>query len=229
MEPGRKVPLVWLAAAGLIALLALPLAGPLTKAWHGYLLHQNGEREQAELLHKLEHDRFALNIVAGSHRGQGCTVSTSPALYDAAEPGERFEVVYVEWQPGECELASTLEASGILFALMSAALALLVVVVLGLALFASRSFTRAEEPPRRLPADPEAVRCPACGKPMQEGYVPILSGIHWRRLGAPIGLPHVLSGLPGTVGWRGRPRLHAFRCEPCEILTLQYGTPRAHD
>ena len=33
-----------------------------------------------------------------------------------------------------------------------------------------------------------------------------------------------IGGFPGTVGWRGRPLVHAFRCTGCEILALQYGT-----
>lgn len=76
-----------------------------------------------------------------------------------------------------------------------------------------------------MPVEAREVRCPACGKVMDEGYTPVLAGLHWRTLGAPVGLPIVLRGLPGTVGRRGRPRLHAFRCVPCEILTLQYGAP----
>jgi hypothetical protein len=59
---------------------------------------------------------------------------------------------------------------------------------------------------------------------MAEGYLPILSGIHWRRPDQPIGLPHALSGMPGTVGWKGRPCLHAFRCEACRIVTFGYGS-----
>lgn len=53
-----------------------------------------------------------------------------------------------------------------------------------------------------------------------------MAGIHWRQPGQPIGLPHALRGLPGTVGWRARPRLHVFRCVPREIVTFQYGDPR---
>lgn len=41
-----------------------------------------------------------------------------------------------------------------------------------------------------------------------------------------VGLPHALAGLPGTVGWRGRPRPHALRCAPCQVITLRYGAER---
>ena len=63
------------------------------------------------------------------------------------------------------------------------------------------------------------------GTQLAEGYVVLLAGVHWREPGQPIGMPHALGGLPGTVGWRGRPRLHAFRCPSCEILIAQYGIP----
>ena len=102
---------------------------------------------------------------------------------------------------------------------------LLFLVLLGSVV--TRSFTRPVYPARRMRVSPGDVRCPACGKAMDEGYLPILSGIHWRKLGDPIGLPHALQGLPGTTSLRTRPRLHAFRCTPCEILTLQYGEPAA--
>ena len=89
----------------------------------------------------------------------------------------------------------------------------------------TRTFTRPAFPARRMAADPAEVVCPACGKRMDEGYVPPLAGLNWRTLGQPIGVPHALGGLPGTVGWRERVKLHAVRCVPCEILTLQYGKP----
>jgi hypothetical protein len=51
---------------------------------------------------------------------------------------------------------------------------------------------------------------------------------YWRHPGEPVGLPHALSGLPGTVGRQRRPRLHAFRCEGCSVITLKYGTTTGH-
>ena len=60
---------------------------------------------------------------------------------------------------------------------------------------------------------------------MAEGYLATLSGIHWRDAGQPIGLPHALGGLPGTVSMRRRPMLHAFHCAHCEVVSFQYGRP----
>jgi hypothetical protein len=226
MEPRRKVPILWCVIGALVAVLLLPLYGPLRTAWSCYRLHDNGEREQARVLEKLEeHGSFALLIEEGSHAGDACTADTSKAIFAATERGDTLEVVYVDWKPGTCELSSTIEASAQLLWILFAGLAFVIGSLLAFGLFLQRSFTRPAHPARRMAVDARDVRCPACGKAMDEGYVPLLSGVHWRRPGEPIGLPHALAGLPGTVGWKGRPRLHAFRCAPCEILTLQYGDP----
>jgi hypothetical protein len=124
-----------------------------------------------------------------------------------------------------CELAATVDASETLRWTVTGTLALALLALGALGLFLHRSFARPVRPDRRMDVDPSAVPCPACGKAMDEGYLAVLSGLHWRAAGQPLGLPNALSGLPGTVGWRGRPRLHAFRCVPCEIATFQYGEP----
>jgi hypothetical protein len=222
----RKVCWVWLGVSLVILAIAVPLWRPMQRAWTCYQMHASGEREQAEILHKLDHDTLALRITRGSHAGEGCTAGTSGSLYQAAELGDVREVVYVDWKPGTCELASTLEASGHLLWLLTSLLAVLALGLLWLGIFLTRTFTQPGVPARRMQADAREVRCPACGKAMDEGYLPLLAGMHWRRPGEPVGMPHALRGLPGTVGWRGRPRLHAFRCTPCEILTFQYGEPR---
>lgn len=227
MEPRRKVLVLWCVIGGLVAALLLPLARPLGVAWRCYQLHENAPREQARVLHRFEENAsFALLIEAGPHAGEACTADTSAEIFAATEEGQGLEVVYVEWKPGSCELASTIAASARLLWIIAGGLATVVASLLLLGVFLHRSFTRPVHPPRRMDAPPGEVRCPACGKAMDEGYVPLLAGVHWRRLGEPIGLPHALGGLPGTVGRRGRPRLHAFRCVPCEILTLQYGAAR---
>jgi hypothetical protein len=225
VTPRSRIRNLWLVLGALTAAIAVPLWRPLGVAWHCYWLHEKGVREQAELMHKLENATFALRITAGPHAGQACTAGTSHAIFQATEPGAVLEVVYVDWKPGECELSSTIEASAQLLWVISGGLALLLGGILALGLALTRSFTRPAHPARRMEVEPRAVRCPVCAQQMDEGYLPILAGIHWRTLGEPVGLPHALRGLPGTVGWRGRPRLHAFRCVPCEIVIFQYGDP----
>jgi hypothetical protein len=226
MKPRNRIWTLWLVLAALLAAVAVPLAGPMRVAWRCYWLHENGVREQAEVVYKLESETLALRIVEGPHAGEACTAGTSAAIFSAAQLGDRAEVVWVDWKPGECELSSTIENSAVLLWFISGSVGLFVSLLLAFGIFLTGSFTRAGVPARRIAADPGDVCCPACGKQMDEGYLPLVAGIHWRTLREPIGLPHALAGLPGTVGWRGRPRLHAFRCVPCEIVTFQYGAAR---
>lgn len=226
MAPRTRILALWLVVAAIAAAIAVPLWGPLRGAWQCYWLHETGAREPAQVMHKLEGATFALLIEEGPHEGKACTADTSEAIFAATGIGDRVEVVYVDWKPGECELSSTIEASAQVLWVISGIVAFLLVGLVALGAFLTRSFTRPVHPARPLALDPGEVRCPACGKSMDEGYLAVLSGIHWRRPGEPMGLPHALAALPGTVGWRRRPALHALRCVPCEIVTFQYGAPR---
>ncbi|MGH0029627.1 MAG: PF20097 family protein [Myxococcota bacterium] len=225
MAGNRQAWAIWGGVALALGLLVAVLWSPLRVAWSCYRLHDAAPREQARVVEKLPQAVLALRVEEGPHAGQACTADTSVAIHQATERGQVLEVVYVDWKPGTCELVSTLEASA---HFLRAVLAVLAAIALGLILlgrFLQRTLTLPGEPARRLAGDARDVRCPSCGKAMDEGYLPLLAGIHWRRIGDPVGLPHALRGLPGTVGWRGRPRLHAFRCVPCEVLTVQYGDP----
>jgi hypothetical protein len=68
----------------------------------------------------------------------------------------------------------------------------------------------------------EKLKCPECGSIMAEGYIPGVGGINWRERNDPIGLPTILSGLPGTTYWFKRPILHAFNCKECGVVTFRY-------
>jgi hypothetical protein len=155
--------------------------------------------------------------------GEACTADTSRTIYEATEVGDMLEVVRLESKLGECELASTLEASAQLLWFISGGVIIALAIVFAFGWVLTRSLIRPAAPTRQMAAEPREVRCPACGNRMDEGYLVVLSGVHWRNMEEPIGMPHALGGLPGTVGWLGRPRLHGFRCEPCEVATFQYG------
>jgi len=216
---------IWLVASALAALIVIPLLGPMRTAWRCYQLHENAVREWAEVAKKLPDATFALLVTDGPHAGEACTADTSVAIYDATETGETVEVVYVEWKPGECELVSTISASGRIFWLMTAVIGSMLAGVIALGVTLSRSFTRPAYPKRRMRVERGEVRCHVCREVMEEGYLPLVSGIQWRMPGDAVGLPHALKGLPGTVGWCARPRLHAFRCAQCEVVSFQYGDP----
>lgn len=226
MTVRRKLLVVWLVLGTGLFLVLVPLWHPLKVAWSCYRLHDGAAREQARVLHKLDETAtLVLLIEEGPHADQACTADTSAAIFASLEPGDPVEVVQLDRAPGSCELSSTIEASGRVLFLLVGGLGAGVALLVALAAFLHRSFTRPVEPALRLALDEGGLRCPLCGKAMDEGYLAPMAGIHWRGRGQPIGLPHALGGLPGSVGWRGRPRLHAFRCVPCESVVFRYGKP----
>jgi hypothetical protein len=166
-----------------------------------------------------------LRIRDGARAGRHCTAKTSRSHLARLAPGDALEVVVPEGRPDECVLVATLENSAALLWAIGGGVALFLGMLVAAGLALQRSFTRRLPPTTRFDLASGGLACPRCDAPMSEGYLPLLAGLHWREPGQPVGLPHALSGLPGTVGWRGRPRLHAYRCTQCEIVTLQYGAP----
>jgi len=216
---------IWAPIVAVCAVVLGVSARPLALGWECHRLHATGERAATEVVATEAPKHLVLRILDGPRAGTHCTSTTSAAHRERLAPGDRLDVVLPEARPDECVLVATLENSAWLLWGVGALVALLVAMLVGAGLFLQRTFTRRLPPTTRfdLPGDPV---CPRCDAPMSEGYVPLLAGIHWREPGEPVGLPHALSGLPGTVGWRGRPRLHAWRCPKCEILTVQYGDGR---
>jgi hypothetical protein len=223
MEPRRRLIAIWAVVALLVGVVAVPLSGPLLRAWSCYRLHDSGARDDAVLVEKLE-NMFVMRLATGAHTGKVCTAKTSAAEYDDAVSGQVFEVVY-RADRGECVLDATIVRSGIVLWSISGGAASLLLLIASIGAWAHQSLTTPAFPRRRMNVEGTALACPVCGGEMAEGYLPMLAGVHWRGLGQPVGTPHNLSGLPGTVGWRRRPLLHAFRCPECQIVSFQYGAP----
>jgi hypothetical protein len=226
MEHRRRILVLWSVLALLAAALLYAAYGPMRIAWRCYQLHESGEHVAAEVVGKDPQLGLILQVTEGSQAGNSCTADTSAALYEKAQPGDRLDVVVRPEVPGECTLEPTLALSRVLLWSMRAGIGFALLLLVALGAWIHRGLVAAPRLTSHLGLEPKDVTCPACGVEMTEGYLPILAGIHWRRLDEPIGLPHALSGLPGTVGWRGRPCLHAFRCEACRIVTFGYGLLR---
>jgi hypothetical protein len=211
--------------AGLLALTTLVMvARPMALAWRCYDLNASGERAEAEVLHKLDSPVLVAQIVEGPLSDHSCTAKTSAAHHEALEIGDRLAIVYLADRPGECVLVATLENSALVIWVFAGGIAGILLLILAGALVVHRSLTETPFLTSYMDVDGKRVFCPQCGAEMEEGYLALLAGLHWRSPGEPIGVPHALSGLPGTVGWRARPRLHAFRCQPCDIVTFKYGS-----
>jgi hypothetical protein len=198
----------------------------LLGGWRCYLLNASGEHASAEVVEKLASPILLLQVGSGSWEGHACTATTSRAHHEALRIGDVLAVVYRTERPGECVLAATLENSAVLLWSVSGGTAIVVLLVLWAGIAVHRSYAAPALLTSYLDADAKDVTCPQCGAEMVEGYLALLSGLHWRQIDEPIGMPHALAGLPGTVGWRVRPRLHGFRCEACSIVTFKYGDRR---
>lgn len=223
MATRRKIIGLWSVIALLIAGLAYAIYAPLAVAWRCYQLHENGEHVAAEVVDNKQEIGLILRVTEGSQVGQACTADSSDAIYERAQPGDRLAVVVRPEVPGECTLESTLEYSLVVLVSLGAAVGFFILLLVSVGAWIHRSLAAAPRLTAHLGLGPKDVSCPGCGAEMAEGYLPLLSGVHWRCIDEPIGLPHALSGLPGTVGWRGRPCLHAFRCAACRIVTFGYG------
>ena len=97
---------------------------------------------------------FVLIVEEGPHAGQACTADTSRAIFQATQKGDVLPVVWVDWEPGECELESTLEASGVVLWSFVALLGFLTLLLVALGAFFHRSFTQPRGPQRRMPVQP---------------------------------------------------------------------------
>jgi hypothetical protein len=215
---------IWALSAALALTTLAIVARPMAIAWRCYDLNASGERADAEVVHKLESPMLVVQIAAGPRSGQACTAKTSAAHHEALEIGDSLPIVYLADRPDECVLVATLENSSLLlWAFTGGIVSILLLIFVG-ALVVHRSLTATPFLTSYMDVDGKRLACPQCGGEMAEGYLAVLAGLHWREPGEPIGVPHALSGLPGTVGWRARPRLHAFRCQACDIITFKYGS-----
>jgi hypothetical protein len=223
MERRSQLITLWALLGLLTAVIVGSVARPMMTGWRCYRLNASGEHAPAEVVEKLADSTLLLQIGSGSREGKACTASTSRGHYEALQIGEPLAVVYRTERPGECILVATLENSSALLWSLSGAITIIVLLILWAGVSVHRSYIAPVFLTSYLDADAKDMTCPQCGAEMTEGYLALLAGLHWRAIEEPIGMPHALSGLPGTVGWRTRPRLHGFRCETCSIVTFKYG------
>jgi len=225
MAQRKRIIRLWALLGLVVAVLLGVLAKPMIIGWRCYQLNASGEHATSAVVKKLASPTLVLQIESGSAEGSACTARTSAAHHDAIQIGQMLDIVHRPDIPGECVLNATLENSAALLWAISGGIAVIVLMLVWVGIVAQRSFAATAFLTSHLDADPKDVTCPQCGVEMAEGYLPLLAGIHWRELEEPVGLPHALGGLPGTTGWRSRPRLHAFRCEACSVVTFKYGEP----
>jgi hypothetical protein len=215
--------LIWLGAFLLCGTLVSVAAPPLAKVWQCYRLADSADREVGTVIGKHESVGLVLSFGDDFASTDACTAETPPAVFEAAQVGDTFDVVRKPGRPDQCYLESSLALSGAILAGVSGLTLVAILLILGLALVAHRSFAG---PPLLTSSfsmhEMGSMTCPVCAVAMDTGYIVPFGGIHWRVSDQPIGLPTALGGLPGTVGWKGRPCLQAFRCRKCDIVTFKH-------
>lgn len=207
-----------IAAIAILACTALVVAlgPPLHRAWSCIERVEGAERTEVVVLEVLD-DALTVEVDRGPAAGELCTIHA----FGKVEVGRSYPAYRLADGSGRCEFVATVENSrDLVRAIGASSFALLLLVVLGATVLARLAGAPARST-RRF--DGPIPSCPRCAKPMEEGTLVPMAGVHWRSRGQAIGLPSVVGGLPGTVGWRGRPQLHAFRCEPCEVAVFRYG------
>ncbi len=207
-------------------------------------LHRYGVRTRAVLLDKgvridgkvvkysvtdpSDDHMFLVGFETKDGKEAACRLGVSKNTYDVIGRRDELSVTYLPDHPSRCTLPHSLEMNRLLaYSLVGAAVFLLLLAA-GFCIYIYRSF---KKPP---PGNPvalttdlglpgQSLSCPRCGVEMTEGYMPTVGGVSWRDRGDPVGVPSMLSGLPGTTFWVKRPKLHAYRCEDCHIITFKYG------
>jgi Domain of unknown function (DUF6487) len=171
-------------------------------------------------------------VIVSMYLSQGinsvCSFRVSKDTYDAISKRDTVNIIYLPDDPSKCTLPYSLELNRyLLISLMAVALFLLLLAA-GFIYYIYKSFKN-PPPDKPVPLTTDlgipggAPDCPRCGAPMTEGYMPTVGGVSWRDRDEPVGIPTMLTGLRGTAFWVRRPKLHAYRCEPCRIITFKYG------
>ncbi len=152
-------------------------------------------------------------------------LDVSKTFYDRHKGGDLVRVLYLRDDPGQCRPVAFVESTrNISKVVVIGGLAVWIFVAVLPAIVGVFLISRTERA-NEIKLDIEEMRCPECGLPMEEGYIPLTSGINWRYKDEPIGLLAAFSGLPGTVWWNPfkRPKLPGFRCAKCKVILFKYG------
>lgn len=173
-----------------------------------------------------DNHQFLVNYTNEKGNQFFCRLPVSKKRYESHESGQKLTVVYLSSNPSSCMLESEIEFN---FSLLKAiVLAGLFFALIGL-LFIYYIYRQYRKPREGESAGLTTefgtleMQCPECGSPMTEGFIPTTGGITWRDKGESTGIPTIISGLPGTIFWLKRPKLHAFRCRKCKNVLFKHG------
>ncbi|MEQ9619006.1 MAG: PF20097 family protein [Deltaproteobacteria bacterium] len=192
-------------------------------------IFRNGRLFKTSVTSASNDHRFVVAFATEEGVTGKCTISVSKRTYDVISKRDELLISYLPEDPAQCTIPNSFELNRYLVITVLAVAVFLLLLAAGFVLYIYKSF---KKPSSRhlvpltnnldLPGD--GLTCPKCGSGMTEGYLPAVGGVSWRDRDDPVGIPTMLTGLPGTTFWLKRPKLHAYHCESCHIITFRYGS-----
>ena len=175
-----------------------------------------------------ENYRFYVGFNTVAKKYVICEFGVSKDTYYSIGIRDELAIIYSPSNPSDCSIPDGIEISRYLL-LMTLVVAFLILLAgIGFYYYIYNSYKKPHpqnlvKPTTDMDLGGNTPKCPKCGVNMTEGYMPTVGGVAWRDREEPIGIPTMLTGLPGTTFWVKRPLLHAFNCKECEIITFKYG------
>jgi len=141
--------------------------------------------------------RIEFKDLGGKVRQSALGVSTS--TYERYRVGDYVQVLYLREGPSKCRVAAYVGSTKLIskYVLVCGAVVWLFFVLVS-GIIGAFLITRAGGA-MDIVIKVKEMKCPECLVSMEEGYIPVTSGINWRRKGESVGMLTVFSGLPGTV------------------------------
>ncbi len=189
---------------------------------------EDGELHMQSITSPSDYHRFTVGYTTQTGSSVKCKLRVSKNTFDVISRRDELSVIYLASSPGRCTLPDALEMNQYLSLSLLGVAVFLLLLAAGFLYYIYTSFRlppagelTALSTAMELPRD--MLLCPKCTQEMTEGYMPTVGGVSWRDRGDPVGIPTMLSGLPGTTHWVRRPLLHAYHCKKCNIITFRYG------
>ncbi len=169
--------------------------------------------------------RFSVEFKDLSENVHHSAFNVSKLLFERYEVGDVIQVVCLREDPTKCTAAAhvgntkLISKYSVICGVIVWLFFVLVPGVIGVFLITRTGGSM------NITLEVKEMKCPECFMPMQEGYIPLISGINWRRRGESVGMLTLFSGLPGTVWWNpfNRPKLPGFHCPDCKVVLFKYG------
>lgn len=193
-----------------------------------YQIKNYGLTNSGEVSDKNSEGNYLSIIHEINGRAFNCKIEVNKSTFNAFGVGDQISVTYLKDNPKRCTLPHSVNFNYLLNLSLILSGFFFLIVSSGFGYYIYKSFKKpGDQNPLKLTTDldlnTENVMCPKCGEKMNEGYLPTVGGVCWRNIDEPVGIPTILSGLPGTTFWVKRPKLHGLHCNQCRIITFKYG------